>query len=354
MATKRKYAYYIKGNNIAIVEENIGSGVCSLSGYSNQTTCEAAGGTWTENAFSSEDSQYKSPVATIEDGLEIQYSYNPDWSLAGNLDQGGLVRLFKPLAWFANTGYLSFGLPDFDWSDNFSGSTGFQVGEKILIRGSSRWNGIHTIKSIHAGDSDGTTEKLGILETNTRYSSSNSIHVPCNFDNTAKTIVGNTTQAKNEIARLFPSSGVDYYVWIDQAASASNNANLYKVASNGEGTLTASAQYTVTNAVPTESTTPVFSDATGDTVTLFRVTYEPVDLYHKDSFIALEDETFELDLSRYQANAVVYYLKAKMFEDAGDFEKRELFLREFKKQLEKGAGALKRGPYIAQGFSKLR
>ena len=63
---------------------------------------------------------------------------------------------------------------------------------------------------------------------------------------------------------------------------------------------------------------------------------------------------FELDISRYQANAIVYYLKAKMFEDAGDFEKRELFLREFKKQLEKGAGALKRGPYIAQGFSKLR
>ena len=43
-----------------------------------------------------------------------------------------------------------------------------------------------------------------------------------------------------------------------------------------------------------------------------------------------------------------------MAEDAGDFEKREYFMREFKKQLEQGAGALKRGPYIVQGFSKLR
>ena len=74
MATKRKYAYYLKGKNIAIIEENIGSGVCSLSGYSNQTTCEAAGGTWTENAFSSQDNQYKSPVTSIDKGLEIQYS----------------------------------------------------------------------------------------------------------------------------------------------------------------------------------------------------------------------------------------------------------------------------------------
>lgn len=67
----------------------------------------------------------------------------------------------------------------------------------------------------------------------------------------------------------------------------------------------------------------------------------------------LEDETFELDISRYQANAVVYYLKAKMAEDAGDFDRRQFFMREFKKQLEKGNSALKRGPYIVQGFKSM-
>ena len=68
----------------------------------------------------------------------------------------------------------------------------------------------------------------------------------------------------------------------------------------------------------------------------------------------LHDETFELDINRYQANAVVYYLKAKMAEDSLDMEAREYFLREFKRQLEKSTSALKRGPYMVQGFKEMR
>ena len=68
----------------------------------------------------------------------------------------------------------------------------------------------------------------------------------------------------------------------------------------------------------------------------------------------LQDESFELDISRYQANALVYYVKAKLAEDGGDMEKREFFMREFKRQLEKGVGALKRGPYVVQGFKEMR
>ena len=74
MATKRKYAYYIKGNKIAIIEEGQGSGVCSLSGYNTQSTCEDAGGTWTENASGVNDGEYRSPIQTITGGLEIQYA----------------------------------------------------------------------------------------------------------------------------------------------------------------------------------------------------------------------------------------------------------------------------------------
>ena len=70
-----------------------------------------------------------------------------------------------------------------------------------------------------------------------------------------------------------------------------------------------------------------------------------------DAFV---DESFDLDLTRYQANAIVYYLKAKMAEDTVDMELREYFLREFKKQLEKGKSALKRGPYIVQGLKEMR
>ena len=68
----------------------------------------------------------------------------------------------------------------------------------------------------------------------------------------------------------------------------------------------------------------------------------------------LEDESSVIDLPRYQTNAITYYLKAKMAEDMGDMEKREFFMREFKRQLEKSTSALKRGPYMVQGFKEMR
>ena len=79
---------------------------------------------------------------------------------------------------------------------------------------------------------------------------------------------------------------------------------------------------------------------------------ETVTLYY--DVTPFTDETFELDISRYQANAVVYYLKAKLAEDGGEMEQREFFMREFKRQLEKSTSALKRGPYIVQGFKEMR
>ena len=77
MASRRAYAYYIKGNKLAIIEKGLGSGLCSLSGYSNQTTCEAAGGTWTENAVSKDDGEWMSPIAAVSNGIELQFSYTP-------------------------------------------------------------------------------------------------------------------------------------------------------------------------------------------------------------------------------------------------------------------------------------
>ena len=68
----------------------------------------------------------------------------------------------------------------------------------------------------------------------------------------------------------------------------------------------------------------------------------------------MEDESFELDLPRYLQNAVVYYLKAKIMEDAGDFEKMLLFQREFKRQVEKHSGSRKKGPYRIMGFKGMR
>ena len=230
MASKRDYAYYIKGNKIAIIERGIGSGVCSLSGYSNQTTCEAAGGTWTENAVSRDDGEWMSPIATITDGLEIQYAYSPEYfinQVATTVacdrytNSNGLLKIVD----------AGNGLPT-------SGVT------YIVIDGSDKWNGLHKVNTLNAG--------YTILET--KYNG------------------GSVTEA--------------FTVYTDVSA--------------------------------------------------------------------LVDESSTIDLPRYQANAIVYYLKAKIAEDIGDMDQREFFLREFKRQLEKSNSAKQRGPYIIQGLKELR
>lgn len=66
------------------------------------------------------------------------------------------------------------------------------------------------------------------------------------------------------------------------------------------------------------------------------------------------DENTDLPLTRYQANALVYYLKAKAAEDIGDLDQREYFMREFKRQLGKAESALRGGIRIAQGFKGMR
>ena len=97
MASKRKYGYYIKGNKIAIIEEGTGTGICSLSGYNSQSTCEDAGGTWTENAISTNDGEYRSPIITVTDGLEIQYAYSPTFNLQSTGAEGSDFHRF--LGW---------------------------------------------------------------------------------------------------------------------------------------------------------------------------------------------------------------------------------------------------------------
>ena len=49
----------------------------------------------------------------------------------------------------------------------------------------------------------------------------------------------------------------------------------------------------------------------------------------------LEDESFDLDLPVYLQKALVYYVRAKLAEDAGEIKLREYAMREFRKMIEK-------------------
>ena len=85
MASK-KYAYYNKGNKVAIVQQDNSEAHCSLSGYENKTDCEAAGGTWySSGSFSGSTStygRYGSPQQSVSEGLEIEYTYAPTFSIS--------------------------------------------------------------------------------------------------------------------------------------------------------------------------------------------------------------------------------------------------------------------------------
>ena len=49
----------------------------------------------------------------------------------------------------------------------------------------------------------------------------------------------------------------------------------------------------------------------------------------------LQDESADIDLPSYLQKALVYYIKAKLAEDAANIEAKEYLMREFKKMIEK-------------------
>jgi len=347
MTTKRKYGYYIKGNKVAIIEEGLGSGLCSLSGYNTQSACEDAGGTWTENASGVNDGEYRSPIQTITGGLEIQYAYSPTFNLQSTGTEGTDFHRF--LGWGSDgTNLLLF---TFAAADYYDISSKFAADDWIYISGSGRWSGLHQVKS--------TGTATGILTLKTKCNLRPSkITIDGTFSTTAETFNGDSAAFDMDIeafkdAQAYRSTS---YVFITVENDNALNKGLFSLSSD-----TTSGQLTFNNRITIDadgdytSTAANLTNQADDASTFYNAFYEQISVYEGVEVLqGASAETFELDISRYQANAVVYYLKAKLAEDAGDIEKREFFLREFKRQLEKGNSALKRGPYIVQGFKEMR
>ena len=172
---------------------------------------------------------------------------------------------------------------------------------------------------------------------------------------TSETITGVDTEF-DDIFSASPSS--NEYIWIAGSdAGVGFNNGLYSGWSFSSTTLTFSSAtfyYIGNNTETTMTTNWDGSPDTSVTIYIYEAFRENGSAQFYSGVDVMDDETFELDISRYQANAVVYYLKAKLAEDGGDMEMREFFMREFKRQLEKSTSALKRGPYMVQGFKEMR
>ena len=232
MADIKEYAYYRRGSQFAIIEDGYGAGICSLSGYSNQTTCEAAGGTWTENAIGTDGGGYRSPTASVTDGIEIEYSYSGKYFINETEDINTAIDTY------VSTGGLLKIIDQGD--DDYSASPeSLSDGSFIVLRKAGRWNGLHKVKE--AG--------VGYITTYTKFS-------------------GSATVQK------------------------------------------------------TFERTP--------------------DLYYNVD--VLNDEADELPVSEHLSKAIVYYVKAKLAEDAGQIDLKEYNMKEFYRLAHKSKASREYGP----------
>ena len=231
MATSKEYAYYVKGNKIAIVQKD-----WTFSG----------GQTLSQPGLNDLGSQgallWSSPIETIADGLEIQYAYSPTYFINETDDKNTAIDTYVSLG-----GLLKI-IDQGD--DNYSASPeSLSDGSYIVLKKAGKWNGLHKVKE--AG--------VGYVTLYTTFSGSASVQK--SFEETPE---------------------------------------LY---------------------------------------------------YNVD---VLNDEADELDIPRYLANAVVYYVRAKYAEDVGELDMKEYFMREFRRITEKHQSAKKKGTYRVQGFSLMR
>jgi hypothetical protein len=353
----KKYAYYNKGNKVALIEQadSTSSGFlavahCTNSSYTTKDTCEAAGAQWIPGSSGSTDTvgEYKSPVAAVTDGLEIEYTYAPTYRRTYIGEERNDAHRF--IGWGSDGEFLL--LFTYGTTSHRDLSSKFSADQWILVEGVGRWSGLHKVK---------TASSTGILTTYTNCTLpwNALVDEEFNFDNTPEG-VGASTQAgaaKVELIKeLTTTTGrSDTYIFTIAAVDAANNG-FFKIDMTSDtvgllGTATLKYAYAV-NSGKLLSVAAAISDEEDDVVTIYNAYYDEMIVY--EGIEVMEDESFELDLTRYQANAVVLYLRARMFEDAGDIEKYEYYMKQFKKQIEKSAGSRKYGSYMVQGFNIMR
>ena len=230
MASRKAYAYYLRGKQIAIIEQD------SILGDGQTLTPPGLNDVGPDG-----DSLWKSPLTAVADGLEIEYVYSPRYSITNTNTTHTTLTNYKSAS---SGGYLKVkgGSVNYD--------TTLDVGDHIVLRNAGQFNGLHKIRAFE--DAAATNDSIIF---NTKYSGSSS--------------------------------------WSEFE----------------------------------------------ETVTL----YYSIDV--------LNDESDVIDLPDYLAKALVYYIKAKLAEDAMELELKLYFMKEFHAIVEKyenskvwGARMISSGP----------
>ena len=348
MATKRLYGYYVKGNKFAIVERDLSTTTSDLN---------------TEDV-----GKFKSPTADASQGIELQYAYSPTFWIDTSIGAG--ENIFPCNGWIVIDGYVAFARSHneranvADWTS--SPYNRAYLNEYIYVQG-GRWAGLHIVQE---GNADGW------LKTYTKTNIPEKSHALTNGFDIAEESGGKFKVTTNGDSDVFLASTYKAgdYVFFVGSTGTTYHEGFYEVDSvnqSGEGeTLseiyiknrhwypavgdltTAEGSYFDVEQITTSlyNNGSAGSAASNTTMAIYEAFHEPCKVIANVN--VMEDEDFDLDLPRYLANAVVYYVKAKILEDAGEFEKKEYFMREFKRQVEKHQSTRKKGSYRALGFMR--
>ena len=338
MASSKYYAYYVRGRKIALIQHDytLGSGQ-TLS----QPGLNAVGARG--------DVLWKSPTEAITDGLEIEYAYSPRYQVTSNTTID--VNKFYVNGWTIIGGYLAFlrhryNATEVDWTSTpesavtsgSAGDTGGQSLDYIVVKGNSRWNGLHKVQ---------TAGTEGQLITYTKVPETIAYFEDQDIDfNTSEELFDGGGSSNIYLADHFSATD---YVWISGNAQATNNG-LFSISSVSQSETDTSSKITLGTkygiVFSTDSTTSStgidneYSAAAALTATSGETDINIYKAYRDFCYIltdvnVLNDEADIIDLPEYLAKALVYYVKAKVAEDGMDLEQKEYNMREFKRLLEK-------------------
>ena len=351
MADVKEYGYYMEGSKICIVEKD--------TAFDNDANSRDYGP-------GSNRSQWKSPLLSVTDGLELLYTYSPTYRITDNNTRINHNKFFVN-GWIVKDGYLSFVRTtlssEFDWSSlataGTEGDTGGQTLDYILVSNSNEWNGIHRIKSAGAN---------GILQTYTRVNKHllafENVQLDSNtseeiFDGGANTIYLGSQFSANDYIFTSGWSGTNSNgMWQIASTAHSGTAADNKITLSGvryiipdHGEL--SAAYVTGLDQIYESPTALPNDTDESDIYLYEAVYDHCFL--QTNINVLNDEADEIDLPNYLSKSAVDYVKAKYLEDQGQFDESEYFMAKFRKQVEKYNNRIISGPrMIASGPNAVR
>ena len=135
MASRRYYAYYVRGKQLALIEHDNVSGSGQTLGQPSLDDIGPSG------ALS-----WKSPTATVADGLEIEYAYSPRYFI------NETDKVDTQIDTYVSTDGL-LKLIDQDDNDYSASPESLSDGKYIVLKKAGRFNGLHKVKDVSVAGS---------------------------------------------------------------------------------------------------------------------------------------------------------------------------------------------------------